>query len=335
MAVFVPTRAGTEQIAASVGEQWERIYTEFYHGGEPIAKLRPFLEGDAPSPVPPLDDRRRAVGAEHPGAGHGGDRGRAVHHRGAARKGRAHAPPARRQRDPADGGARARASCGRRGLDPLRTRHRLRNAAADRAELPARRRPGASGDDVRGHGCARRRPGAAGAARPHRLPRLGARCWSERGLISGEPADRLRPQGRGPPGGSALGRAAGAGGRGADPPRGGLRLHRVAAPDDAGRTGGSTRTSCREATISPPTHCTRTRWRAAGRWGACTVCRVTSSSRRRWRSGARSAECWCGRWRMRRWRSPPSTGRWTWRCPGRSPASTSRWRRRGSGCSRA
>ncbi len=50
VAVFVPTRAGTEQIAATVGEKWDRIFAAFYHGGEPISKLRPFLEGDAPHP---------------------------------------------------------------------------------------------------------------------------------------------------------------------------------------------------------------------------------------------------------------------------------------------
>ena len=50
VAVFVPTRASTEEIASKVGEQWTRMYTAFYHGGEPITKLRPFLEGDAPHP---------------------------------------------------------------------------------------------------------------------------------------------------------------------------------------------------------------------------------------------------------------------------------------------
>ena len=50
VAVFVPTRAGTEEIAATVGEAWDRITTTFYHGGEPIVKLRPYLEGDAPHP---------------------------------------------------------------------------------------------------------------------------------------------------------------------------------------------------------------------------------------------------------------------------------------------
>jgi ATP-dependent helicase HrpA len=50
VAVFVPTRAETEQVAEKIGERWDRIFTDFYHGGEPITKLRPFLEGDAPHP---------------------------------------------------------------------------------------------------------------------------------------------------------------------------------------------------------------------------------------------------------------------------------------------
>ncbi|HEU4453393.1 MAG TPA: hypothetical protein VFR81_10045, partial [Longimicrobium sp.] len=52
VAVFVPTRAGTEQVAKVVEERYRgQILTEFYHGGEPVAKLRPFLEDDgAPHP---------------------------------------------------------------------------------------------------------------------------------------------------------------------------------------------------------------------------------------------------------------------------------------------
>jgi ATP-dependent helicase HrpA len=50
VAVFVPTRAETEQVATVVGERWDRVYAEFYHGGEPVSKLRPFLDGDAPHP---------------------------------------------------------------------------------------------------------------------------------------------------------------------------------------------------------------------------------------------------------------------------------------------
>jgi hypothetical protein len=51
VAVFVPTRAGTEMVAKEVSEKWRHVLTEFYHGGEPVAKLRPFLEDE---------------GAEHP-----------------------------------------------------------------------------------------------------------------------------------------------------------------------------------------------------------------------------------------------------------------------------
>ncbi|HEX8391379.1 MAG TPA: hypothetical protein VF665_03390 [Longimicrobium sp.] len=51
VAVFVPTRAGTERIAKEVSDRWREVMTEFYHGGEPVAKLRPFLEGEgAPHP---------------------------------------------------------------------------------------------------------------------------------------------------------------------------------------------------------------------------------------------------------------------------------------------
>jgi ATP-dependent helicase HrpA len=51
VAVFVPTRAGTEQVAKAVQERYPGVLTEFYHGGEPVSKLRPFLEDDgAPHP---------------------------------------------------------------------------------------------------------------------------------------------------------------------------------------------------------------------------------------------------------------------------------------------
>ncbi|HEX8362283.1 MAG TPA: hypothetical protein VF613_19350 [Longimicrobium sp.] len=51
VAVFVPTRAGTEQTVKAVAERYPEMLTEFYHGGEPVAKLRPFLEGEgAPHP---------------------------------------------------------------------------------------------------------------------------------------------------------------------------------------------------------------------------------------------------------------------------------------------
>ena len=45
MALFVPTRKGVEQAADDVRSRAPRINTAFYHGGEPIRVLRPFLEG--------------------------------------------------------------------------------------------------------------------------------------------------------------------------------------------------------------------------------------------------------------------------------------------------
>ncbi|MDB4950150.1 MAG: helicase, family [Gemmatimonadetes bacterium] len=51
VAVFVPTRAGTEEIAKVTEERWKNVTAVYYHGGEPVAKLRPFLEDDgAPHP---------------------------------------------------------------------------------------------------------------------------------------------------------------------------------------------------------------------------------------------------------------------------------------------
>jgi len=50
VAVFVPTRAEVEGVATAVGAQWPALTTAFYHGGEPIRVIRPFLEGTAPKP---------------------------------------------------------------------------------------------------------------------------------------------------------------------------------------------------------------------------------------------------------------------------------------------
>jgi hypothetical protein len=50
VALFVPTRKGVEQAAAYVQERAPRINTAFYHGGEPIRVLRPFLEGGERKP---------------------------------------------------------------------------------------------------------------------------------------------------------------------------------------------------------------------------------------------------------------------------------------------
>ena len=50
VALFVPTRKGVEQAAEYVQERAPRINTAFYHGGEPIRVLRPFLEGGERKP---------------------------------------------------------------------------------------------------------------------------------------------------------------------------------------------------------------------------------------------------------------------------------------------
>ncbi len=48
--VFLPTRAGVEQAAATVGARFRGITSQFYHGGEPIRVIRPFLEGAVEKP---------------------------------------------------------------------------------------------------------------------------------------------------------------------------------------------------------------------------------------------------------------------------------------------
>src|SRR5205823_2341447 len=48
--VFVPTRAEVEQIAKEVGSRWQGLPTAFYHGGEPIRVIRPFLDGHVRRP---------------------------------------------------------------------------------------------------------------------------------------------------------------------------------------------------------------------------------------------------------------------------------------------
>ncbi len=50
VAVFVPTRAEVEQIARELGDRWQRLATAFYHGGEPIRVIRPFLDGSVGRP---------------------------------------------------------------------------------------------------------------------------------------------------------------------------------------------------------------------------------------------------------------------------------------------
>src|SRR6266571_4860728 len=50
VAVFVPTRAEVEQLARDVGVRWQRLATAFYHGGEPIRVIRPYLDGEVRRP---------------------------------------------------------------------------------------------------------------------------------------------------------------------------------------------------------------------------------------------------------------------------------------------
>ena len=50
VAVFVPTRAEVELIAKELGDRWQGLATAFYHGGEPIRVIRPFLDGQVRRP---------------------------------------------------------------------------------------------------------------------------------------------------------------------------------------------------------------------------------------------------------------------------------------------
>jgi hypothetical protein len=50
VAMFVPTRRGVEEIAAHVQRYAPAISSAYYHGGEPVRILRPFLEGGERKP---------------------------------------------------------------------------------------------------------------------------------------------------------------------------------------------------------------------------------------------------------------------------------------------
>ncbi|MGE5733320.1 MAG: DEAD/DEAH box helicase [Gemmatimonas sp.] len=50
VALFVPTRRGVEDAAEHVRRLAPRVNTAFYHGGEPIRTIRPFLEGGEQKP---------------------------------------------------------------------------------------------------------------------------------------------------------------------------------------------------------------------------------------------------------------------------------------------
>jgi hypothetical protein len=48
--MFLPTRAGVEQAAENVQTRFPRLHAAYYHGGEPIRVIRPFLEEGVPKP---------------------------------------------------------------------------------------------------------------------------------------------------------------------------------------------------------------------------------------------------------------------------------------------
>jgi hypothetical protein len=48
--MFLPTRAAVEQVAGLVADRFRRITAAFYHGGEPIRVIRPFLEEGVDKP---------------------------------------------------------------------------------------------------------------------------------------------------------------------------------------------------------------------------------------------------------------------------------------------
>ncbi|MDE3173658.1 MAG: DEAD/DEAH box helicase, partial [Gemmatimonadota bacterium] len=50
VALFVPTRRGVEEAAAHVGDLSPRMNVAFYHGGEPVRRIRPFLDGSERKP---------------------------------------------------------------------------------------------------------------------------------------------------------------------------------------------------------------------------------------------------------------------------------------------
>ncbi|MGH7584158.1 MAG: DEAD/DEAH box helicase, partial [Gemmatimonadales bacterium] len=50
VAVFLPTRAEVERLGADLGARFPRLASAFYHGGEPIRVLRPFLQGEVGKP---------------------------------------------------------------------------------------------------------------------------------------------------------------------------------------------------------------------------------------------------------------------------------------------
>ena len=50
VAVFLPTRAEVERLGEGLAARFPKLNAAFYHGGEPIRIIRPFLEGEVKKP---------------------------------------------------------------------------------------------------------------------------------------------------------------------------------------------------------------------------------------------------------------------------------------------
>jgi hypothetical protein len=50
VAVFLPTRAEVERLGADLSARFPRLNAAFYHGGEPVRVIRPYLEGQVAKP---------------------------------------------------------------------------------------------------------------------------------------------------------------------------------------------------------------------------------------------------------------------------------------------
>lgn len=50
VAVFLPTRAEVERLGEGLRDRFPKLNAAFYHGGQPIRVIRPFLEGDVKKP---------------------------------------------------------------------------------------------------------------------------------------------------------------------------------------------------------------------------------------------------------------------------------------------
>ena len=175
-----PDPRGGGEVAGELGARWPKLNAAFYHGGEPIRVIRPFLEGRCEAVllamtaagqwalnVPGLD----TVVIYDARYGNVVDRGRNVLHRlylGANEilqmAGRVHG------RVP-------------RGEVTILSDRQLDFASLkpDASRVPARRRRGAGGAHLRRAGRGRDRPRPAGAARPDRIS------------PGGGAADRARP----------------------------------------------------------------------------------------------------------------------------------------------